>query len=86
VLILIGYMNYVGGVGTGGIINIRCFPYYSQQVFSRNPAILPCDSPIFPCVRSGDIDRMRVLLTSGTTTIDAVDPYGFGLLYVSPFL
>jgi hypothetical protein len=59
------------------------FPYYSQQVFCRIPVILPYDSPIFVCVQNGDIDYMRTLLTSGVTSIDAVDPYGLGLLYVS---
>lgn len=57
------------------------FPY-SQQIFSRIPVLLPYESPIFECVQNGDIDGMRRLLTSGTTSIDAVDPYGLGLLYV----
>lgn len=58
------------------------FPYASQQVFIRMPVVLPYESAIFSSVQSGDIDGMRVLLASGVP-IDAIDPYGLGLLYVS---
>src|SRR6266480_626188 len=61
------------------------FPYYSQQVFIGIPLMLPYDSPIFVSVQSGNIDLTRSLLTSGQTPIEAVDPYGLGLLYVSFF-
>lgn len=59
------------------------FPYASQQVFIRVSVELPYESEIFSLVQCGDIDGTRALLTSGKTTIDAVDPYGLGLLYVS---
>lgn len=59
------------------------FPYASQQVFVRMPVLLPYESSIFSLVQSGDIDGTRALLTSGKAPIDAIDPYGLGLLYVS---
>jgi hypothetical protein len=59
------------------------FPYASQQLFNRIPVELPYESAIFTLVQCGDIEGTRALLTSGSTSIDAVDPYGLGLLYVS---
>lgn len=59
------------------------FPYASQQLFNRIPVELPYESAIFTRVQCGDIDGTRALLGSGSTSIDAVDPYGLGLLYVS---
>lgn len=54
----------------------------SEQVFYRVPIITPYDSPIFICVQSGNIAGMRELWRLGLASIDAVDPYGLGLLYV----
>ena len=44
---------------------------------------MPYDSQIFVSVQSGDLDGTRELLMSDFASIDAVDPYGLGLLYVS---
>lgn len=54
----------------------------SEQVFYRCPVITPYDSEIFICVENGDISGMRTLLQLGHASINAVDPYGLGLLYV----
>lgn len=59
------------------------FHYRSQQVFNRIPIPMPYDSPIFVCVQNGDVIAMVGILSSGKASIDAVDPYGLGLLYVS---
>lgn len=54
----------------------------SEQIFYRVSVITPYDSPIFICVENGDIPGMRMLLQLDKASIDSVDPYGLGLLYV----
>lgn len=44
---------------------------------------IPYDSPILVCVQEGNIDGVRSLLRSGEASLNDVDPYGLGLLYVS---
>lgn len=61
------------------------FPHASQQVFNRVSVELPYESAIFSLVQCGDVDGTRALLTSGKTSLNAIDPYGLGLLYVSSF-
>lgn len=44
---------------------------------------IPYDSPILVCTQDGDIEGMRRLLRLGAASLNDVDPYGLGLLYVS---
>lgn len=44
---------------------------------------IPYDSPILVRVQEGDTDGIRCLLRSGMASLNDVDPYGLGLLYVS---
>src|SRR6266480_1936844 len=44
---------------------------------------IPYDSPILVCTQEGNIHGIRELLRSGTASLNDVDPYGLGLLYVS---
>jgi hypothetical protein len=44
--------------------------------------VVPYDSPILVCVREGDVQGVRKLFQSGEASINDVDPYGLGLLYV----
>ncbi|KAG6358169.1 hypothetical protein INS49_014053 [Diaporthe citri] len=57
----------------------------SEQVYYRLPIVTQYDSPVFICVQNGDIEGMRYLWGSGSASIDAVDPYGLGLLYYSTY-
>lgn len=41
------------------------------------------DSPIFIAVQEGKVDEIRNLLCSGRASLNDIDPYGLGLLYVS---
>lgn len=41
------------------------------------------DSPIFIAVQEGNVDAIRTLLCSGKASLNDIDPYGLGLLYVS---
>lgn len=43
---------------------------------------IPYDSPILVCVQEGDTDGIRSLLRSGRASLNDLDPYGLGLLYV----
>jgi hypothetical protein len=58
------------------------FHWPSEQVFYRTPAIIPYDSPLFDRVQNGDIAGVRELWRRGQASVDVVDPYGLGLLYV----
>lgn len=58
------------------------FHWPSEGVYYRLPAVVPYDSPIFVCVQNGNISVVRELWGQGQVYIDAVDPYGLGLLYV----
>lgn len=58
------------------------FHWPSEQVFYRIPAVIPYDSPIFEYVQNGDISGVRELWRQGQASVDVVDPYGLGLLYV----
>lgn len=58
------------------------FNWQSERVFYRHPCISPYDAPIFICVQSGDVNGTRELLSSGSASIDSIDPFGLGLLYV----
>lgn len=44
---------------------------------------IPYDSPILVCVQERDTEGIRSLLRSGRASLNDVDPYGLGLLYVS---
>lgn len=44
---------------------------------------IPYDSPIFIAVQEGQVDEIRSLLYSGKASLNDIDPYGLGLLYVS---
>ena len=74
--------EYIGGPGFSRAPWIH---YPSEQVFNRLPITIPYDSPIFVCVQNGDVDGMKGLLISGMASVDAVDPYGLGLLHVRKF-
>ena len=50
------------------------------NVQTRNT--IPYCSPIFRRVQEGDIHGIRELLLSGKSSLNDVDPYGLGLLYV----
>lgn len=54
----------------------------SEQLFYRLPIPMPYDSPIFVSVQRGDLALTRMLWQDSVALIDAVDPYGLGLLYV----
>lgn len=56
----------------------------SESVYNRIPVVVPYDSPIQLYVQAGDIVGLRELWQTGLATIDTVDPYGLGLLYVRP--
>lgn len=59
-----------------------------EDTFNRNSTLIherPYDSEIFAVVQDGDVPAAISLLRSGNASIHDVDPYGPGLLYVSPF-
>lgn len=59
-----------------------------EDTFNRNSTLIherPYDSEIFAVVQDGDVPAVMALLRSGNASIHDVDPYGLGLLYVSPF-
>jgi hypothetical protein len=62
------------------------FHWPSEEVFIRIPVVIPYDSSIFDCVQRGDISGVRELWRQGQASVDVVDPYGLGLLYVSSSL
>ena len=43
---------------------------------------IPYCSPILECIQVGDINAVRTHLVSGKASLNDVDPYGLGLLYV----
>lgn len=43
---------------------------------------IPYCSPILECVQVGDINAVRTYLLTGKASLNDVDPYGLGLLYV----
>lgn len=43
---------------------------------------IPYDSPILVSVQEGNINEIRTLIRSGEASLNDVDPYGLGLLYV----
>lgn len=57
----------------------------SEEIFYRFPVPIEYDSPVFICAQNGDIEGMRYLWRSGLASIDAVDPYGLGMLYYSAY-
>lgn len=61
-------------------INFRPIPV-NVSLNSRH--MIPYDSPILVCTQEGDIDGMRRLLKSGEASLNDIDPYGLGLIYVS---
>ena len=60
--------------------NIRRPPIH---VCVHTRCIIPYDSAILICAQEGDVDGARKLLLSGQASINDVDPYGLGVLYVS---
>lgn len=59
-----------------------------EDTFNRNSTLIherPYDSKIFAVIQDGDVPAAISLLGSGKASIHDVDPYGLGLLYVSPF-
>lgn len=57
-------------------------PNISLRVYS----VVPNDSPIFECVRTGDVDKMLDLFRQGAASPLDVDQYGQGLFQVMPRL
>lgn len=53
------------------------------DVSLRTRNTIPYDSPIFIAVQEGKVDEIRNLLCSGKASLNDIDPYGLGLLYVS---
>ncbi|KAL6411533.1 Ankyrin repeat-containing domain protein [Ilyonectria robusta] len=50
----------------------------------RAYSVVPRDSPIFKCVKTGDVDKMLDLFRHGAASPLDVDQYGFGLFHVTP--
>jgi hypothetical protein len=72
--------------GDTGVDPTTCeprFDYASQGIFCNMMVELPYEAPIFTSVQRGDVNWTRMLFTSSPWLINAVDPYGFGLFYVS---
>lgn len=61
---------------------LRMFPL---NVCLQTRHTVPYDSPILVCVQEGNVEGMRRILRSGTASLNDVDPYGLGLLYVRNF-
>lgn len=80
----VGYLlpSWIGqGVGSFAVtFSLRRPPL---NICVRTRHTVPYDSPILVCAQEGDVDGARKLLLSGQATINDVDPYGLGLLYVS---
>ena len=53
----------------------------SVSLQTRNT--IPYDSPIHHAIQSGNIDDVKDILCSGKASLNDIDPYGLGLLYVS---
>lgn len=56
-----------------------------ESTFNRNCTlqfVRPYNSPVFDVAQKGDIGGMLRLLQNGDASINDVDPYGLGLLYV----
>lgn len=71
---------YSYAVANFGIrFTFRMFPL---SVCLQTRQTIPYDSPILVSVQEGDIEGMRRILRSGTASLNDVDPYGLGLLYV----
>ncbi|KAI9655254.1 MAG: hypothetical protein M1829_000667 [Trizodia sp. TS-e1964] len=62
--------------------NFRMLPL---NVCLQTRHTIPYDSPILVCVQEGDIEGTRMLLRSGTASLNDVDPYGLGLLYYAAY-
>jgi hypothetical protein len=58
---------------------LRMFPL---KICLQTRNTVPYDSPILVCVQEGNVDGMRKILQSRTASLNDVDPYGLGLLYV----
>jgi len=56
-------------------------PLISISIETRNT--IPYDSPIHLSILSGDIEQVKYLLCSQTVSLNDVDPFGLGVLYVS---
>ena len=56
-------------------------PPISISIETRNT--IPYDSPIHLSILSGNIDKVKHLLCSRTASLNDVDPFGLGVLYVS---
>lgn len=52
----------------------------------RAYSVVPDDSPIFECVKTGDVDKMLDLFRQGAASPLDVDQYGQGLFQVTPRL
>ena len=56
--------------------------YPSQQLFVRIPIIRPYEEPLFTFIRKGDVRHAEMVLRNDPQSIDSVDPYNLGVLYV----
>lgn len=52
------------------------------KIYLQTRNVIPYDSPILVCVQEGDTVGAKELLSSGKSSLNDVDPYGLGLLYV----
>lgn len=67
----------------GGVRNLPSPMHYpSQQLFVRIPIIKPYEEPLFTFIQKGDLHRAEMVLRNDPQSIDSVDPYNLGVLYV----
>lgn len=72
---------FTGAVASFSVsFSLRMFPL---NVCVQSRQTIPYDSPILVCVQEGDTNGIRSLLRAGRASLNDVDPYGLGLLYVS---
>ena len=70
-------------ISRGGVQSSRLLTYDpSKKIYLRTRNVIPYDSPILVCVKEGDIVGAKELLSSGKSSLNDVDPYDLGLLYV----
>jgi hypothetical protein len=69
-------------VSRGGVQSGRLLTYDPSKNIPPDTQCHSVHSPILVCVQEGDIVGAKELLYSGKSSLNDVDPYGLGLLYV----